>query len=281
MDKLHNPHPNTREYLARLDTEKSAPISAEAAENQYILSLGEILPGLWKRMWFIMVVTLTVASATLGYSLMQTPLYEASVKILVGQAPESSNPGSLGSDIQGLQQLTKTMAYGVGTRPVAESVIQQLDLQMTEPFTDSSDPTEDFLEDYLRVKPIADTQFIEVSYRDPSPEKAAQIANAVGDAFSRQVSEVSPSANAIRATMWQRAVTPDSPASPNIARNVLLALVLGLMLGIGSAFLLEYLDDRWRSPEEVERISGVPTVAVIPKYNMLPQERTHHKQKVP
>jgi capsular polysaccharide biosynthesis protein len=39
---------------------------------------------------------------------------------------------------------------------------------------------------------------------------------------------------------------------------------MGVVLGIGLALLLEHLDDSWRSPEEMEQISGVPTFGVIP-----------------
>jgi capsular polysaccharide biosynthesis protein len=74
---------------------------------------------------------------------------------------------------------------------------------------------------------------------------------------------VSPSANAITATVWERAAVPDSPVSTNPLRNALLGLLLGGMLGLGLAFLLEYLDDSWRSPEEVEQVSGVPTFGAI------------------
>jgi capsular polysaccharide biosynthesis protein len=49
-------------------------------------------------------------------------------------------------------------------------------------------------------------------------------------------------------------------------RNGLLAAVFGLMLGTGLALLMEYLDYSWRSPEEVEQISGVPTFATIPEF---------------
>jgi capsular polysaccharide biosynthesis protein len=42
--------------------------------------------------------------------------------------------------------------------------------------------------------------------------------------------------------------------------------MLGGILGLGLAFLLENLDDSWRSPEEVELVSGVPTFGVIPVY---------------
>jgi capsular polysaccharide biosynthesis protein len=57
--------------------------------------------------------------------------------------------------------------------------------------------------------------------------------------------------------------------SPKPLRNGLLALVLGLMLGTGMAFLLEYLDHSWRSPEEAEQITGVPTVGIIPEFKIL------------
>jgi capsular exopolysaccharide synthesis family protein len=75
---------------------------------------------------------------------------------------------------------------------------------------------------------------------------------------------VSQSANAVTATVWEPAVVSDEPASPDFKRNVLLALILGLMFGVGLAFLREYLDDSWSSPEEVEQISGVSTYGVIP-----------------
>ncbi|MEW6638555.1 MAG: hypothetical protein AB1425_17275, partial [Actinomycetota bacterium] len=65
-----------------------------------------------------------------------------------------------------------------------------------------------------------------------------------------------------------RAAVPEDPVSPNPVRNGLLALLLGLMLGVGLAFLLEYLDDTWRSPEELELVSGVPNFGVIPEFKV-------------
>jgi len=63
--------------------------------------------------------------------------------------------------------------------------------------------------------------------------------------------------------------------SPDPLLNGLVALALGLLLGLGLAFLLEYLDDSWESPEEVERVSGVPTFGVIPGF----QVKTSEKKK--
>jgi capsular polysaccharide biosynthesis protein len=72
---------------------------------------------------------------------------------------------------------------------------------------------------------------------------------------------------------------PDEPVSPNPVRNGILALALGLMLGVGLAFLLEYLDDSWRSPEEVEHITGVPTFGTIPEYKALSGSEVFKGQK--
>jgi capsular polysaccharide biosynthesis protein len=155
------------------------------------------------------------------------------------------------------------MVEGVNSRPVAEGVIQELGLETT---------PEDLIQG-VRVERIPDTQFIQVFYRDPSPDRAQQVANTMGSVFSEQIFEVSPTASAVTATVWEPAVTPNEPASPDLERNALLALALGLVLGIGLALLLEYLDDRWRSPEEAEQISGVPTFGVIPELEALTDKK--------
>jgi non-specific protein-tyrosine kinase len=63
----------------------------------------------------------------------------------------------------------------------------------------------------------------------------------------------------------ERAATPTSPASPNLIKNGILAVVIGLALGLGLAFLRERLDDRLRGRSDLEERAGAPVLAVIPK----------------
>ena len=61
------------------------------------------------------------------------------------------------------------------------------------------------------------------------------------------------------------AKTPVFPYKPNLQLNALLALVLGLLGGVGLAFLFERLDDTFKRPEELEKLLGLPVLGVIPK----------------
>jgi len=147
------------------------------------------------------------------------------------------------------------MVEGIKSRPVADAIVQELGLQMT---------PEEFL-GHLRVEQVPKSQFIQVTYTDTSPERAQQMANAVGEVFPKQVSQLNPSQTALFAMAWEQAGTPTAPVSPKPERNLAVGLIIGLILGTGLALLLEYLDDRWRSPEEAERISGAPTLGIIPE----------------
>jgi capsular exopolysaccharide synthesis family protein len=67
------------------------------------------------------------------------------------------------------------------------------------------------------------------------------------------------------AEVAQEAAVPSSPSSPKTKRNTVLGAVLGLLIGLGVAFLLERLDRRIRRREELEEIYGLPMLGAVPK----------------
>jgi capsular exopolysaccharide synthesis family protein len=60
------------------------------------------------------------------------------------------------------------------------------------------------------------------------------------------------------------ATLPIFPYSPNLVKNLGIALVLGLVLGLALAVLLESLDDTFKAPEEIEDLLGLSVLGVIP-----------------
>jgi capsular exopolysaccharide synthesis family protein len=61
-----------------------------------------------------------------------------------------------------------------------------------------------------------------------------------------------------------RALVPGGPFTPNVRRNLLTALLLGLFGGLGLIFLVEYLDNTVKGPEDVEKLVGLPSLGIIP-----------------
>ena len=61
------------------------------------------------------------------------------------------------------------------------------------------------------------------------------------------------------------AAIPSVPISPNKKRNLLLAIIVSLLVGVTLAFFLEYLDNSFRTPEEITRYLQIPFLGLIPQ----------------
>lgn len=60
------------------------------------------------------------------------------------------------------------------------------------------------------------------------------------------------------------ALVPTTPSRPQKTRNILLAFLIGLVGGIGLAIFREYLDNTVKSPDDIESLTGLPSLAVVP-----------------
>jgi len=61
-----------------------------------------------------------------------------------------------------------------------------------------------------------------------------------------------------------RAEVPGSPVKPNKKRNILLAIIIGLAMGTGLSFFLEYLDNTIKHAEDIEQYLNIPCLGSIP-----------------
>ena len=201
------------------------------------VSFKEFLLSIRERLWLIVIVTIICVGVTTGLSLTQDPTYEASVLILVSKTQDSNPTDNLQGDIQGSRDLTQTMAETVATRPIADRVIQQLDLDIS---------TGELLSN-TRASQVKNTQLIQITYADVSAQRAQQIANTIGDVYSEQISDTPiGTINNVGAEVWERADVPGKPVSPNILYNVGVALAIGLLLSIGLAIVLNRIERRGR-----------------------------------
>ncbi|MCA9687192.1 MAG: polysaccharide biosynthesis tyrosine autokinase, partial [Myxococcales bacterium] len=73
--------------------------------------------------------------------------------------------------------------------------------------------------------------------------------------------------------MVEPALAPERHYSPKLLVNVIFGLVAGSVFGLGLAFLLEYIDDTVRTPEELQQVWGVPKLGVVPKFKLTGERR--------
>jgi capsular exopolysaccharide synthesis family protein len=82
-----------------------------------------------------------------------------------------------------------------------------------------------------------------------------------------------------------KAGVPYKKYKPNFKTNLIFGLVLGLFLGMGAAFLREFMDDSVKNPNELERITGLPVLGMLPALKSLSPRtialQTYHEPKSP
>jgi receptor protein-tyrosine kinase len=76
----------------------------------------------------------------------------------------------------------------------------------------------------------------------------------------------------------QAASAPTAPSSPRVMRNTLLGALLGLIIGVAAAFLLQRLDRRLREPSDLEDVYNVPLLGVVPESAALRRDQESHDQ---
>jgi polysaccharide biosynthesis transport protein len=77
--------------------------------------------------------------------------------------------------------------------------------------------------------------------------------------------DIAGGASANNVFVVDRAEVPGAPSSPQLSRNLVLSLGLGLGVGLLGAYVLERLDDTIKSAPEIERLTGLATLGIIPK----------------
>jgi capsular exopolysaccharide synthesis family protein len=218
-----------------------------------------------RKNWILIVaLTLLGAGVATTYSLLQTPLYESTSRVMF-----SSQAGStIAEQQQGNTYTQARMASYVElttTPRVLDPVIDELGL-------DDSART---LAERLSVANSLNTTIISVTATDEDPARAADIANAVSASLTDAVNEAETLPGTAEApvtiTQVAQAVPAASPSSPRIPLNVALGALVGLALGVGVAVLRATLDTRIRSLRDLQHVTDQPVIGAIP---MDPQAKT-------
>lgn len=216
------------------------------------ISLKELFETLKKR--FLLIILITIAavlvSGVISYFFL-TPIYQASTQILVNKTQNDQSLYSTPNEVQTNIQLVNTYNVIIKSPAILDKVSKELKLGMT---------TEE-LNQKITVASEQNSQVINLSVQDPDPDQAATIANRTADVFQTEIAKIMKVDNV---TILAKAkVTPDqAPVKPKKLLNMAIALVIGLMAGVGIAFLLEYFDNTIKTEQDVEKLLELPILGV-------------------
>jgi capsular polysaccharide biosynthesis protein len=216
------------------------------------ISLRELMETLKKRLSLILLIALTavIVSGAVSFFLL-TPVYQSSTQLLVNQS-KTEQPAYNTGEIQANLQLINTYNVIIKSPAILEKVIEKQDLDMTA----------EQLNGKITVQSQADSQVINLSVQDTDPQKAADIANETANVFQQEITKIM---NVDNVSVLAKAEVGEnqSPVKPQPLLNIAIALVVGLMLGVGLAFLLEYLDNTIKTEQDVEKTLGLPVLGSI------------------
>lgn len=218
------------------------------------LNLEDILEVIKKNLLMIAIMTLLFGSiAAYGTLFLMTPQYEARTQILVSQSQETEVVNN--QDIQASLQLINTYRDIIKSPSVLDEVIANLDLQESTAA----------ISEKINVTNQDQSQVLTVTVTDENPEEAESIANEVATVFQNTVPEVMNVDNVSILASADVGENP-SPVSPQPVINIAIGLILGMLVGLGIAFLRAFMDKRIQTEEEVEKYLDLPVLGTVAKF---------------
>ena len=186
-----------------------------------------------------------------------TPMYTATSKLYVVNAKDSAINLS---DLQIGNYLASDYTEVFSNWHVHEMVLQRLGL----------DYTYSQLAEMVSVENPKDTRILYVNVVSDDPQEAKDMA----DTYAQVAREfIAVKMDTEQPNIFEEALLPSRPSSPNKSRNIIMGFMIGLILSCSVIIAQFLMDDRLRSADDIEKYVQLPTLGVMPKQTKSTQPR--------
>jgi len=199
-----------------------------------------------------LVVVIAIITAIFSYWFMK-PVYQSSTSLIVNNSQDMSRAIDLNSvnlDIR----LVDTYKQIIKTAAITDKVAERnTELGLTG----------DQISSIISVSSVSNTQVLNISARYSDYPTTVTVVNEVAKVFVEEIPSIM-TVNNVSILNEAKLVDNPSPVAPNPILNIALSIIVALMLGIGLALLLEYLDDTIKDEQDVQQYIDLPVLMVIP-----------------
>jgi len=251
-----------------------------------------------RRKLLVMLTVLVLLCASVAYSHFQTPVYAAGASVVLQASsteslfdPSTGFRNDPGRSLQTQIEVVKSEPVRAAVRqklgaapPVSVSPVGQTDIMRIVAESTSRTRAADIANAYanayidIRLKRAVDDQLAAAQQLQTKVDELQRQIDARSGAqkdqliqaqgvIQQKLDQLQVGANLITggAQVVSAASPPTAPTKPKPARNAVMAVLVGLVLGIALAFLVEYLDDSIKTQEDVHRLGrGMVVVGMIP-----------------
>ena len=216
------------------------------------------------RHWFLLILLFVIlgGSAAVFYNYSAPIKYESSVTLYVQPQVNESEV-----DYQGLltnQKMVQSYSAMLKTRAVVVKTIETLGLNLT---------YEQFV-GMLSVSSNTDTQMIKVTIKDTDKYMVANIANVLASTF---IDDIALNMGITNIKVVDPAVNPKYPVEPKTKLNFIIGIFGGLVIGLVLAFLLETMNRKIKTHDDIKKYLKIKTLGIIP-HNSIDNEMNEKKK---
>lgn len=215
------------------------------------MTLLELLTLLRKHLKLVIMLPIVCMVAMgLASVLMMNDTYTATTDMYVLASSDGSNSSSaLSSDLSASQMLTNDVATLLQSDRVMTDAADQLGLPNLRGYD-------------ITVTSESTTRVITLQVTSSDAQGSANVANALADCVSNVAQEVM---NVESVNVIDEAPTPEAPSGPNRMLYVAVAAMAGLFAAVAIVVLMDVIDTRVRSAEDVEELLELPVIGRIPE----------------
>ena len=219
------------------------------------ISLKEIFGIIRKRLLTILACTFVgLGLAGVFTFFVVSPQYSSRAQLIVSlPQSETTSVNDINFNLQMLNTYKDIILQGDGqAQEVQSRLAEQHGIKMT--------PAE--IKASLQVVQAQNSQLFSIQATDGKASNAAAIANVTAEVFQETVKSILTNVDTV--TIVSSAVTSASPVSPNNFLNLAIGLVLGMMIGVGLAFVFELFDRTVKDPRFISENLELTILGTVP-----------------
>ncbi|ORM36077.1 polysaccharide biosynthesis tyrosine autokinase [Williamsia sp. 1135] len=219
-----------------------------------------------RRGWLVvLLITAICGGAAFTFSVLQEPIYRSTASLYVTSGSEANAQSAYQGSLASQQRVTSYTKL-VSSEAVVGDALERSGLNISMADAKAA----------VTASTTPDTVLLNISVEDSNKAMAADLANAIADSMTTYVSTLETPSGGGAPLAKMTVVTPagesSNAISPQIFRNTLLAVAVGLLLGLVVVFFRDRYNNRVRGEQDLSAVAKSPVLASVPTDELLKKQ---------